>query len=230
MNNNQLLIDLKNRLGIAWKNEGILLTALTHSSFSYETKAEHNQRLEFLGDAVLELVISDYLYRHYPQFEEGKLTRVRSVIVCEPSLAGAAREIGLGPCLFIGKGEDGSGGRERSSILADAFESLLGAVYLDQGLEKAGNLALNFLIPVIEDAVKGLLERDYKTALQETVQQYSPETVRYVILAAKGPDHAKTFTAGVIYQEKLIGSGSGYSKKEAEQQAAKEALKNFRSS
>ncbi|RJQ29080.1 MAG: ribonuclease III [Peptococcaceae bacterium] len=228
MNNDQSLAELKKRLGVVWKDEALLLTALTHSSFAHETKTEHNQRLEFLGDAVLELVVSDYLYRHYQHYEEGKLTRARAAVVCEPSLAGVARELGLGLCLWIGKGEENSGGRERPSILADTFEALLGAVYLDQGLEQARSVALSFLVPLIEEVAEGYLERDYKTILQETVQRYSPEPVRYVILAEKGPDHAKTFIAGVIYRGKLVGNGSGCSKKEAEQQAARVALKKLK--
>jgi ribonuclease-3 len=217
----------KKRLKLDWVDEELLEQALTHSSFTYESRQnglENNQRLEFLGDAVLELVISDYLYRNHPGLDEGSLTKLRASVVCETSLARAARELGLGLCLLMGKGEERSGGRERPSILADAFEALLGAVYLDQGLGKAGELAVQFLTPVLRDVLEGRLERDYKTELQEFVQQHDGEQVQYVILKEEGPDHHKTFTAGVLYRGKLAGSGTGRSKKDAEQQAAKSAL------
>lgn len=220
---------LKKRLELNWVDEGLLFQALTHSSFTYESRQngiENNQRLEFLGDAVLELAVSDYLYRNHPGFDEGSLTKLRAAVVCEPSLARAARELGLGLCLQMGRGEERSGGRERPSILADAFEALLGAVYLDQGLARVGELAIQFLSPVIEDLLQGRLERDYKTELQEIVQQRSGEQVQYIILKEEGPDHQKTFTAGVLYKGKLAGSGAGRSKKDAEQQAAKSALLN----
>ncbi len=221
------LDSLKKRLGLYWRDLDLLTQALTHSSFTYESRqncSENNQRLEFLGDAVLGLAVSDYLYRNHPYRDEGELTKMRAALVCEPSLARMARELELGYCLSMGKGEERSGGRERPSILADAFEALLGAVYLDQGLEKAGKLAIQFLKPVIIDVLEGRLDRDYKTELQEFVQQRGSEQVQYVILKEEGPDHHKIFTAGVIYKGDLVGSGSGRSKKEAEQQAAKSAL------
>lgn len=219
----------KKRLEINWVDEDLLFQALTHSSFTYESRQngmENNQRLEFLGDAVLELVVSDYLYRNHPGLDEGSLTKLRAAVVCEASLARAARDLGLGLCLQMGRGEERSGGRERPSILADALEALLGAVYLDQGPNKAGELVLQFLSPVIRDVLEGRLERDYKTELQEFVQQRGGEQVQYVILKEEGPDHHKIFTAGVLYRGKLAGSGTGRSKKDAEQQAAKSALLN----
>lgn len=220
---------LKKRLGVAWRDENLLSQALTHSSFTYESRQngiENNQRLEFLGDAVLELAVSDYLYRDNPDRDEGELTKLRAAVVCEPSLARVARELELGFCLSMGRGEERSGGRDRPSILADAFEALLGAVYLDQGLECAGRLAVQCLKPVLEDVLEGRLERDYKTELQEMVQQRGGEQVQYVILKEEGPDHHKTFTAGVLYRGEVAGRGAGRSKKDAEQQAAKSALSN----
>lgn len=225
------LDSLKKRLGLCWRDLDLLTQALTHSSFTYESRqnsSENNQRLEFLGDAVLGLAVSDYLYRNHPYRDEGELTKLRAALVCEPSLARMARELDLGYCLNMGKGEERSGGRERPSILADAFEAMLGAVYLDQGLEKASKLAIQFLKPVIIDVLEGRLDRDYKTELQEYVQQRGNEQVQYVILREEGPDHHKIFTAGVIYKGDLVGSGSGRSKKEAEQQAAKSALLDLR--
>ncbi len=218
---------LQQRLGINWSDPGLFYQALTHSSCAHENRhlgLTHNQRLEFLGDAVLELVISEYLFRTFPHRSEGELTKLRAAVVCEPSLAKVSRELALGYCLRMGRGEERSGGRERPSILADAFEALLGAIYMDQGLEAARKVILQELQPVIKDVIEGRLEQDYKTELQEILQQRSPDPVNYVIIKEEGPDHDKTFTAGVIYRGKEIGRGTGHSKKEAEQHAAKEAL------
>lgn len=218
---------LKSKLGFNWHNPSLLVQALTHSSCVHESRGHgmcHNQRLEFLGDAVLELLISEHLYKLFPDRGEGELTKMRAASVCEPSLAKVARGLNLGRCLRMGRGEERSGGRERPSILADAFEALLGAVYLDQGLEVARKVTLECLNPIIEDVVAGRLDRDYKTELQEILQQSSPEPLSYIIMNETGPDHDKTFTAGVFYRGEVIGQGSGHSKKEAEQQAAKDAF------
>ena len=218
---------LKNRLQLESLDEDLLLQALTHSSYIYENRQnglENNQRLEFLGDAVLDLAVSDFLFRNFPDSDEGELTKLRAALVCEPSLARTAKSLKLGHCLRMGKGEERSGGRERPSILADAFEALLGAIYLDQGLAKASEMALIFLDPLIKDVLEGRLDSDYKTELQEIVQQLGSEQVQYTILREEGPDHNKIFTAGVLYKGELAGTGSGRSKKEAEQKAAKSAL------
>ncbi|MCL6610890.1 MAG: ribonuclease III [Peptococcaceae bacterium] len=214
------------KIGIEWKNIDLLHMALTHSSYSFEKKERirNNQRLEFLGDAVLELVVSEYLYNTFSSGTEGDLTKLRASIVCEPSLARAAREIGIGPCLYMGRGEERSGGRDRPSILADAFEALLGAIYLDSGLEEAAKFALGRLRDVIDDVLEGRVERDYKTELQEILQKISNHPVSYVILKEEGPAHDKTFTAAVIYMGRQMGTGTGRSKKEAEQHAARNAL------
>lgn len=221
---------LQAKLGFAWRDESLFRLALTHGSFNYEQRRpeiESNQRLEFLGDAVLELIVSTYLYRTFPHYTEGELTRLRAALVCEPSLVKVARELNLGQCLLMGRGEEHSGGRERPSILADAVEALLGAVYLDQGLEQAGNFILPYLVPVLNDVLEGRLTRDYKTELQEILQQNAPDPVTYVIIKEKGPDHEKIFTAAAVYQGREIGRGVGHSKKEAEQQAARLALINL---
>jgi ribonuclease-3 len=225
--NNGCLSSLRNRLKVDWRDQDLLSQALTHSSYIYENRQngiENNQRLEFLGDAVLGLAVSDFLYRNYPDRDEGELTKLRAALVCEPSLARTAKSLELGNCLKMGKGEERSGGRERPSILADAFEALLGAIYLDQGLVKASELSLKFLDPLIKDVLEGRLDRDFKTELQEIVQQRGSEQVQYTILREEGPDHHKIFTAGVLYKGELAGIGCGRSKKEAEQQAAKSAL------
>ncbi|MEG6615285.1 ribonuclease III [Peptococcaceae bacterium 1198_IL3148] len=222
---------LQQRLGIDWNDPALFYQALTHSSCAHENRhlgLTHNQRLEFLGDAVLELVISEHLYRHFPDSTEGELTKLRAAVVCEPSLAKVSRELALGYCLRMGRGEERSGGRERPSILADAFEALLGAIYMDKGLEVARQIILEQLAPILEDVIAGRLDKDYKTELQEILQQHSSDPVNYVIIREDGPDHNKTFTAGVVYRGKEIGRGVGHSKKEAEQHAAKEALKGIR--
>ena len=221
---------LQRKLGFAWQDEELLRLALTHGSFNYEQRRpeiEDNQRLEFLGDAVLELIVSTHLYNVFPHYTEGELTRLRAALVCEPSLARVAQELDLGKCLLMGRGEEHSGGRERPSILADAVEALLGAIYLDQGLERAGRFILAYLEPILSDVLAGRLTRDYKTELQEILQQSAPDPVTYVIVREKGPDHEKIFTAAAIYQGREIGRGVGHSKKEAEQQAARLALSNL---
>lgn len=218
---------LKIKLGIVWRDGELFGQSLTHSSFTYESRQNginNNQRLEFLGDAVLELTVSDFLYRNNPDLDEGDLTKLRAAVVCEPSLARVAMELKLGDCLYMGKGEERSGGRDRPSILADAFEALLGAVYLDQGLAVASNVAIELLLPVIKDVLEGRLERDYKTELQEIVQRRGDGQIQYQILKEEGPDHDKVFTAGVLLKGELAGQGTGRSKKDAEQQAAKSAL------
>lgn len=222
---------LKLALGVKWRDPGLLLQALTHSSFAHENRhlnLEHNQRLEFLGDAVLELAISDYLFRQHPGFPEGTLTKIRAGIVCEPSLADAARSLDLGGYLLIGRGEERSGGRERPSILADALESVIGAIYLDQGMTGAADFLMAKLGPAIEDVVKnGGMLTDYKTVLQELVQRKSDVPLNYKIIDEYGPDHSKTFVAGVDYLGESWGSGAGRTKKEAEQAAAKDALEKI---
>lgn len=227
--NEEYIRELKVRLGLQWKQDSLLNQALKHKSFSYENREspENNQRLEFLGDAVLELVISHYLYRSFPDSQEGDLTRLRAALVCEPSLARVARKLNLGHCLYMGRGEERSGGRERPSILADAFEALTGAIFIDIGLGAAEEFLLLHLKPVIGDVLEGKTDRDYKTELQEALQKKSPDPLAYVIIKEEGPDHHKLFTAGVVFKDRELGRGSGYSKKEAEQQAAREALENF---
>jgi len=228
----QSINHLINELGLAWNNTGLLIHAMTHSSCSCEHRQpadSNNERLEFLGDAVLELLVSEYLYTTYPGFSEGELTKLRARVVCEPTLARIAREIGLGACLRMSRGEVRSGGRERPSMLADAFEALLGAVYLDQGLVPARQLVLKYFTPVFDDVIKGRVVRDYKTDLQELLQQQAPDAVKYRILQEQGPDHQKWFTAAVYYRGREMGRGSGHSKKEAEQKAARAALATIES-
>ncbi len=200
--------------------------ALTHSSFAHERGdgCVHNERLEFLGDAVLQLVISNHLYSLYPHLPEGKLTRLRAGLVCEATLAGLAGMLGLGPYLRLGKGEAAGGGAVRPSLLADAVEALFGALFLDLGLEKCSAYMLSLYRSVLEDLAGGCLHRDYKSLLQELIQARDGITPEYRIVRESGPDHDKVFEAEVLFGGRGgSGRGRGRSKKEAEQAAAKEA-------
>ena len=216
------LKDLEEKLHYQFQNPKLLQMALTHSSYANESK-EHlsnNERLEFLGDAVLSIVVSDYLYQRF-NVPEGDLTKLRSAIVCEKSLAKLSREIGLGDYLLLGKGEEMMGGRERSSTLCDVFEAVLGAIYLDGGMEKARE----YLMPYVQEQLECHNNfKDYKTMLQEVIQQNPEEDLGYVLVEESGPDHNKTFVVEVHLNSNVIGRGTGKSKKAAEQMAAKEAL------
>lgn len=216
------------RLGLENPQNQLICTALTHPSYTFENPfagTENNQRLEFLGDAVLDFVVGEYLYLTYPGKPEGELTKMRAAVVNEHTLARRAKSIGLGEALFLGKGEQISGGRERPSILADALEAVIGAVYLQYGFEKVRNFLLEMLVPEIKDLDEGNYG-DFKTMLQEKAQK-EENNVGYKILEEKGPDHDKIFTAGVYIQGELKGRGTGKTKKEAEQQAAHFALKHW---
>jgi len=203
-----------------------LNTALIHPTFVFENKGlhlEHNQRLEFLGDAVLGLVVGEYLYRNYPHKPEGELTKLRAAVVCETTLAKVARKLGLGDMLLLGHGEELTGGRERPSILADAFEAVIAAIYLETGLDGAKKFIIKQLADEIVEVVNSGF-KDYKTMLQELVQKEHEDNVTYTILEESGPDHDKSFVAGVLWKGNLLAKGKGKSKKEAEQQAAAKAL------
>ncbi|MEG1141527.1 MAG: ribonuclease III [Clostridia bacterium] len=204
-----------------------ILEALTHSSYSNENKNyDFNERLEFLGDSVLSIVISDYLFNNETELPEGELTKLRANIVCEESLSDVASEINLGEYILLGKGEDATGGRQRISILADAFEAVIAAIYLDGGIENARTFILNYMENIICDSRKGRIFRDYKTHLQEVLQGKGESNIWYKLVDEKGPDHNKRFIMQVGTNENVLGTGEGKSKKEAEQLAAKVALKN----
>lgn len=213
--------------GIEIKNFKMLETALTHPTYSYENGlTENNQRLEFLGDTVLSLIIVEYLYDKYPERQEGELSKIKSVVVSGETLAQGARKFKLYDYLLIGKGEEKVGGRYRDSVLADAFEALLAAIYLDLGFDKAKEFVFQILDDIIEEIVtKGV--KDYKTILQELLQKDYKKSVEYKVLAEKGPDHDKVFTVGLIWEEQVIAIGLGKSKKEAERQGAKIAIEYF---
>ncbi len=216
---------LAERLELGGVPNKLLTIALTHPSYLFENPQpgrENNQRLEFLGDAILDFIVAEYLYLNYPDRPEGELTKMRAAVVNETTLARKAQEIELGCELLLGRGEQVSGGRERPSILADAWEAVIGAIYLQYGLEVVRRVVLEMLKPAIEEVAKGNYG-DYKTMLQEKAQRQESE-VSYRILSEEGPDHSKLFTAGVFLDGKLMAKGSGRTKKEAEQLAAKEVL------
>lgn len=213
--------------GIIPANISLFHQALTHTSFANEAKGlpvEHNERLEFLGDAILDTIISDYLFRTFPDMSEGNLTKARAHIVCEQTLANIAVKIQLGEYLLLGKGENLSGGRKRASILADTVEALIGAVYLDKGLAAANEFVLTLFKQDLELLVCGDYGRDYKTWFQEIVQKDSETRFSYEVVAEHGPDHQKVFQVEVSVNGLAYGIGSGKNKKEAEQQAARQAL------
>lgn len=223
-------VELEKLIGYTFKDSHYLVRALTHSSYSNENKKEklkNNERLEFLGDSVLGLTISEFLYSHYAQLEEGQLTKIRAKIVCEASLGEASRNLRLGEFMLFGRGEELTGGRERTSILSDAFEALIAAIFLDGGMECARKFVLNQLMGIIEDAVQGKLFVDYKTRLQEVIQVQKGNRIKYDIVNEEGPDHSKIFFTEVKLNDIAIGIGSGHSKKESEQEAAKEGLKRL---
>ena len=220
-----MINELLNDLGWKAGNLSYYEQALTHSSFAHERghRRLHNERLEFLGDAVLELIISDYLYQKYPQLSEGKLTKLRADLVCEASLARIAYGLNLGQYMRLGKGEIVGGGASRPSLLADTIEALIGAHYLDQGFEVSHDKVLELFFPILQELQEGDLRRDFKTLLQEFTQARYAVTPNYRIVRECGPDHEKTFSAEVMLAADVVGTGEGRSKKEAEQAAAKEA-------
>lgn len=213
---------LERVLGHAFRNRALLETALTHTSFANEARhgTKHNERLEFLGDSVLSIVVAEYLFTH-SSLPEGDLTRMRASLVCEAALFGFAQKIDLGRWLRLGHGEELGGGRTRPSVVSDAFEAVIAALYLDGGIEAARA----FILPFVTSALtKQSAEEDYKTKLQEIVQQNPSERLRYVVASQTGPDHDKHFVVEVHLNSNCIGIGEGHSKKQAEQAAAKEAL------
>lgn len=210
-----------------FKEKANLLLALTHSSYANERRNERlssNERIEFLGDAVLNIVISEYIYSRFSNLSEGELTKTRASIVCEASLMKCANSIGLGRYLLLGKGEENTGGRTRTSILSDAFEALIGSIYIDGGITEARDFIYTRMQDVIGGSFSGEAFIDYKTMLQEVVQKNGELKLQYKIFLESGPDHNKMFVVQVYLVEKLLGQGEGKSKKEAEQNAAKAAL------
>lgn len=225
MNNTEIIPELEGSICYKFKNKDLIVNALSHSSYANENKQPQgsNERLEFLGDSVLSVVVSEYLYTHLASVAEGDLTKLRASLVCEKSLHGFARKIDLGRYLLLGKGEENTGGRERPSILADAFEAVIAAIYLDGGMDAARAHILRFMPQDLKKGAKAAFG-DFKTVLQEIVQKNPEEKVEYVLIGEEGPDHNKRFVVEVMLNSQVIGKGKGRSKKDAEQLAAKEAL------
>ena len=213
------------KINYEFKNKEYILEALTHSSYSNENKNyPFNERLEFLGDSVLSIVISDYLFKKETKLHEGELTKIRANIVCEESLSEVSKNIHLGKYMLLGKGEEATGGRERISILADALEAVIAAIYLDGGIKCAREFILTNMEKIINDSIKGKIFRDYKTCLQEVLQSNGENNIWYKLIEEKGPDHNKRFVMEVGINDTVLGVGEGKSKKDAEQVAAKCAL------
>lgn len=217
-------MNLEEKIGYCFKNKKLLEIALTHTSYANEAKGRiNNERIEFLGDAVLELISSEYIYKTYPNLSEGEMTKTRAYAVCEDSLAEIANYYGFSDFLHVGKCEEKVDGKHRASILADAVEAVIGAIFLDSNIEESKK----FILPNLEKKIKEYLtvgSKDYKTMLQEKLQVHGEVKIEYKIVSEEGPEHNKTFVSEVFCNAKLLGKGKGKSKKEAEMDAAKEAL------
>lgn len=217
--------ELESKIGYTFKNRKLLKIALTHSSFANESGGRYvsYERLEFLGDSVLGVITSDYIFRTFPHLPEGELTKLRATLVCEKQLCVFSQELGLKKFIKLSRGERHCMGQNRPSILADVFEAICAAIYLDSGMEEAKNFVLKFIVPAVKNP-KIQNAKDYKTDLQEIVQKNPGETIEYVLIKEEGPDHDKKFTVEAKISNNPVGRGSGKSKKEAEQHAAKAAL------
>ena len=223
-----MIKDLEKAIGYHFKNIMLLQNALTHSSYANEywhDSLRSNERLEFMGDSILGMVVAEYLYTTFPQRPEGELTRMRADMVCERALAKVANRLGLGSHLLLGHGEEQGGGRERASILADAVESVIAACFLDGGMSAAQKLIQDLIL--CDVPVTKLSNTDYKTVFQERVQQKKDQTISYRLIGESGPDHDKTFRVEVLLNGLVVGTGSGSSKKRAEQDAARDAMQQL---
>jgi ribonuclease-3 len=224
-----MIKDLEAAIGYKFQNITLLQNALAHSSYANERwhdSLKSNERLEFLGDSVLGMVVAEHLYRNFPDRPEGELTRMRADMVCETSLAAIAEQVGLGQHLLLGHGEEAGGGRSRASILADAVESVIAASFLDGGMDAARGFIQRFVLSRVP--VQQLTNKDYKTALQELVQQKKNQTITYCLVGESGPDHDKTFLVEVSLNGQVAGRGCGTSKKRAEQDTARDALSKIK--
>ena len=222
------LEELQNNLQYKFNNLSLLENALTHTSYSHEhNNAKSNERLELLGDTILNLVISEKIYMHIPEISEGNMSKIRATIICEDALYETALKLNYDKFIMLGIGEEKLGGRKKASILADAFEAVLAAIYLDSDFDTAKEFVLRNLSEFSEEAIGQLGQKDHKTKLQEILQKDSSEKISYEIIDEKGPDHKKEYVAVVKLGDKILGQGNGNSKKEAEQNAADVALKNL---
>ena len=219
---------LQENIGYKFKDQELLKKALTHTSYAYEHNVESNEKLEFLGDSILEFISSIYLYKNYPKLKEGEMTKVRATVVCEKSLYKVAKKHNFSDFLYLGKSERLSGGENSPAILADSVEAIIAAIYLDGGLEEARRFIEENLKDEIEIASKHVGQKDYKTVLQEKLQEHGEVRIVYTIINEKGPDHDKIFEAEVECNGKQLAVGTGKSKKQAEMQAAKKALESLK--
>ena len=221
-------MDFENVIEQPFSNQALLETALTHSSYANQHKnMDYNEKLEFLGDAVLQLAITEYIYKQYPVKTEGELTKLRALIVCEASLHQVAVDWNLGRYIRMSKGEELTGGRDRAALLADGVEAVIAAVYLDQGMERAKNFVVSNFLGIIEMANKNEIILDYKTSLQEILQENGEIEIKYELVKYEGPPHRRKFYSKVVIDNITRGKGEGYSKKESEQLAAKDALGKY---
>ena len=218
------MTEFEKSIGYCFKNKKLIERALTHSSYANERGSKDNERLEFMGDAVLGLITAEYLYERLPESHEGSLTKLRASLVCEQSLFEISKKIRLSDFILLGNGEERTGGRQRASVVSDAFEALLAAIYLDAGLDYAKRWLLNLMQDAFLDAMSGNRNKDYKTELQELVQSRHVGKLSYRVAGESGPDHNKRFEIEVVLDNKVIGRAEGASKKEAEQSAARIAI------
>lgn len=219
------LTNLEQKINYTFKNKPLLETAVTHKSYSHEYNVENNERLEFLGDTILNMTVTEYIFSNPKHISEGNMTKIRSEIICEDCLYEAACKIGYGEDMLLGCGEEKTGGRNKPSILSDAFEAITAAIYLDGGIEYAKKFVLDNLTNYIDDAIAKIGRKDCKTALQEILQEDGEIKIEYVVIKEKGPEHDKIYEVVVKANDKILGQGTGKNKKEAEQEAAKDAMK-----
>ena len=222
-----IILEIEKKIGYEFKDKSLLETALTHSSYANEHKVPDNERLEFLGDSVLSVIISEHIYKRLNDVKEGDLSKSRAILVCEASLSNFAKKLSINKYLRLGKGEDASGGRMRASITSDAFEAILAAIFLDAGIERAKQWVLEIMNDSIEEVIAGKGYEDYKTILQEKVQKGDKGKVTYRTVAESGADHIKSFAVEVMIDGEVVSRGTGRSKKDAEQHAARLALKKM---
>lgn len=219
--------EIEENIGYKFKNKELLKTALTHTSFANENNATSNEKLEFMGDSILEFISSKYMYTHFPNLNEGELSKLRATVVCEESLYQIAKKHNISKYIRVGYSETLCNGNEKPAILADSIEAIIAAIYFDGGLEKAEKFIIENLAQAMENASKNVGMKDYKTVLQEKVQENKNSHIEYKIIGEKGPDHNKTFIAEVLLNGKILASGEGNSKKHAEMHAAQKALEKI---
>lgn len=223
------LVKLENNIGHKFKDKNLLINALTHTSYAFERHTESNEKLEFLGDSILEFISSKYIYKNFPNLKEGEMTKVRATVVCEDSLYKIAKKHNFSDFLYLGKSEKANNKEVRPAIMADSVEAVIAALYFDAGLEEAERFIVENLKDEIEIASKHVGEKDYKTVLQEILQQHGEVKIEYDIIKEEGPDHDKTFTAQIKYNGKPLTIGVGKTKKSAQMEAAKKAIEEIKS-